>query len=70
MPLASSDPHEDIDVDVLDPRIIIWPMYLLCHGGVLSEAAMDGGVVVRFRPVLWIVGDVGRHFALVGHIIC
>jgi hypothetical protein len=36
MPLASSDPYEDISVDVLDPRIIIWPMDLLCHGSVLT----------------------------------
>jgi hypothetical protein len=32
MPLASSDPHEDISVDVLSSRIVIWPMDLLCHG--------------------------------------
>jgi hypothetical protein len=31
MPLASSDPHEDISVDVLGPWIVIWPMDLLCH---------------------------------------
>jgi hypothetical protein len=34
-----------------------------------NEAAVDGGVVVRFRPVLWVVGDVGRRFTLVGHSI-
>jgi hypothetical protein len=32
MSLASSDPHEDIFVDVLDPQIVIKPMDLLCHG--------------------------------------
>jgi hypothetical protein len=36
MPLASSDPHEDIDVDVLDPQIIIWPCTSIYHGGVLQ----------------------------------
>lgn len=36
MPLASSDPHEVIFVDVLGPRIVIWPMDLLCHGSVLT----------------------------------
>jgi hypothetical protein len=25
MPLASSGAHEDISVDVLGPRIVIWP---------------------------------------------
>jgi hypothetical protein len=31
---------------------------------------MDGRVVVRLRPVLQVVGDVGHHIALVGHNIC
>jgi hypothetical protein len=65
MPLASSNPHEDISVDVLGPRI--WPMYLLCHGGVLSKAAVDGRVDVCLGPVLRVIGDVGRCLALVGH---
>jgi hypothetical protein len=69
MPLASSDPHEDIYVDVLDPRIVFWPMDLLCHGGVLTEAAVDGGVVLRLRPVFWVVDDVGCRLAFVGHSI-
>ena len=69
MPLASSDPHEDIFVDVLDPRVIIWPMDLLGHGGVLTEAAVDGGVGVRLGPVIRVVGDVGRRLALMGHSI-
>jgi hypothetical protein len=34
MHLASSDHHEDIDV--LNPRIVIWPMDLLCPGSVLT----------------------------------
>jgi hypothetical protein len=29
MPLASSDPHEDISIDVLSPNIVIWPIYPL-----------------------------------------
>jgi hypothetical protein len=40
MPLASSDPHEDISVDVLGPRIVIWPMDLLGHGGVERELGL------------------------------
>ena len=69
MPLASSDPHEDISVDVLGPRIVIWPMDLLGHGGVLTESAVDGGVGVRLGPIIRVVGDVGRHLALLGHSI-
>jgi hypothetical protein len=51
MSLASSDPHEDIDIDVLGPRIIIWPMDLLCHGGVLMNAAVYDGVAIRLGPI-------------------
>ena len=69
MPLASSDPHEDISVDVLGPRIVIWPMDLLGHGGVLTESAVDGGVGVRLGPVIRVVGDVERCLALVVHSI-
>jgi hypothetical protein len=69
MPLSSSYPHEYISIDVLDPRIVLWPMDLLCHGGVLTKAAVDGGVVVRLGPVLLVVGDIRHHLALVGHSI-
>ena len=69
MPLASSDPHEDISVDVLGPQIIIWPVDLLGHGGVLTESAVDGGVGVRLGPVIRVVGDVGRRLTLMGHSI-
>ena len=69
MPLASSDPHEDISVDVLGPRIVIWPMDLLGHCGVLTESAVDGGVGVRLGPVIRVVGDIGRRRSLVGHSI-
>ena len=69
MPLASSDPHEDISVDVLGPRIVIWPMDLLGHCGVLTESAVDGGVGVRLEPIIRVVGDVGRRLALVSHSI-
>jgi hypothetical protein len=69
MPLASSDPHEDISVDILDPRIVIWPMDLLCHGSVLMRAAIDGRVAICLGPVIRVVGDVGRRLALVGHSI-
>jgi hypothetical protein len=69
MPLASSNPHEDISVDVLSPRIVIWSMDMLCHGSVLTEAAMGGGAAIRLRPVLRVVGEVGPFHALVGHSI-
>ena len=55
MSLASSDPHEHMD--------------LLCHGGVVMEAAVDDGVGVGLGPVIWVVGDVGRRLALMGHSI-
>jgi hypothetical protein len=69
MSLASSDPHEDIGVDLLGPRIVFWAMDLLCHGSVVMKAAIDGGVVVRFGPVIRVVGDVGHRLALMGHSI-
>ena len=69
MSLASSDPHEDMSVDVLGPRIVIWPMDLLGHGGVLTESAVDGGVGVRLGPVIRVVGDVGRRLTLMGRSI-
>jgi hypothetical protein len=69
MSLASCDSHDDISVDVLSPRIIIWPMNLLCHGGVLMKVVVDGGVTIHLGPVIRVVGDVGRRLALVGHSI-
>jgi hypothetical protein len=69
MSLASSDPHEDIRVDLLGPWIVLWAMDLLCHGGVVMKVAVDGGVVVRLGPVIRVVGDVGRRLALMGHSI-
>jgi hypothetical protein len=50
MSLASSDPHEHIGVDRLGARIIFWAMDLLRHGGVVMEAAVDGGVGVGLGP--------------------
>jgi hypothetical protein len=69
MSLASSDPLEDIGVNVLGPRIVIWPMDLLCHGGVLMKAAVDGGIAIRLEPIIRVVSDIGHRLALVGHSI-
>jgi hypothetical protein len=69
MSLASSDPHEHIRVDLLGARIIFWAMDLLRHGGVIIKAVVDGRVVVRLRPLIRVVGDVGRRLALMGHSI-
>jgi hypothetical protein len=69
MSLTSSDPHEDISVDVLGPWIVIWLMDLLCHGGVLMKADVDDRVAKRLGPVIRVVGDVERRLALVGHSI-
>ena len=69
MSLASSDPHEHISVDRLGARIIVWAMDILRHGGVVMEAAVDGGVGVGLGPVIRVVGDVGRRLTLMGHSI-
>jgi hypothetical protein len=63
---ASSDPHEDIKFDLLGPQIVIWPIDLLCHGGVVMKGAVDGGVAICLEPVIRVVGDIGRRLALVG----
>jgi hypothetical protein len=44
-------------------------MDLLCHDSVLNEAIVDGRVVVWLRPILQVVGDVGRLLSLVDHSI-
>jgi hypothetical protein len=67
MSLSSSDPHEDIEVDLLGPRIVFWAMDLLCHGGVVMKATVDGGFVVSLGPVIRVVGDVRCRLALMGH---
>jgi hypothetical protein len=69
MSLASSDPHEHIGVDLLGAQIIFWAMDLLCHGGVVMKAAVNGGVVVGLGPIIRVIGDVGCRLALMGHII-
>jgi hypothetical protein len=67
--VTSYNPHDDIFVDVLGPRIVLWPMDLICHGSVFTETTLDSRVDVRLGLVLRVVGDVGRHLALVGHSI-
>jgi hypothetical protein len=69
MSLASSDPHEDIGVDLLDPRIVFWAMDLVCHDGVVMKAVVDCGVDVCLKPVIRVVGDIGCRLALIGHSI-
>jgi hypothetical protein len=58
MSLASSDPHEHIEVDRLGAWIIVWAMDLLRHGGVVMKAAVDSGVGVGLGPVVRVVGDI------------
>jgi hypothetical protein len=67
MHLASSDPHEDISVDVLSPRIVIWPMDLLCHVSVLGGCRQRGCYTPWAH--LRVVGNVGCCLALVGHCV-
>jgi hypothetical protein len=69
MSLASSDPHEDIGVDLLNHRIVFWLMDLPCHGGVVMKVALDDGVAVHIGAVIRVVGDVRRRLALRGHSI-
>jgi hypothetical protein len=59
MSLASSDPHEHIEVNRLGAWIIVWAMDLLRHGGVVMKAAIDGGVGVGLRPY-WNLLSVAR----------
>jgi len=68
--LPSSQPHDDFSIKVLGGGIVLWPMDLPCHRCVLSEAGVDGRVVVRLGRVLWVVVDVGRRLALVDHCPC
>jgi hypothetical protein len=44
-------------------------MDLLCHGGVLMKATVDGGVAIRLGLIIRVVDDVGRRLVLVGHSI-
>ena len=69
MLLASSHPH-DLSIKGMGARIILWPMDLPCHRGVLTDAAMDGRIAVHLGWVLRAVGDVGLRLVLVGHSIC
>jgi hypothetical protein len=69
MSLTSSDPHEDIGVDLLGPRIVFLAMDLLCHGGVVMKTVVDDGVAVHLGPIIRVVGDVGPRLALVSHSI-
>jgi hypothetical protein len=70
MLLALSHPHDDLSIKVVGARIILWPMDRPCHRCVLIEAVVDARVGVCLGRVLWVVGDVGRRLALVGHSIC
>jgi hypothetical protein len=70
MLLASSHPHDEICVKVLGARIVLWPMDRLCGQSVLADAGVDASIGVRLGWVLWVVGDVERCLALVGHSPC
>jgi hypothetical protein len=70
MLLASSRPHGDFSINVLGERIEVWPMDLLCHRSVLTDAAVDGGVVVCLGRVRQVEVDLGRRLPLVGQSPC
>jgi hypothetical protein len=63
-------PVADFCVKVLGAWIVFRPMDLPCHRCVLTEATVDGSVIVRLRPILWVIVDVGRRLALMGHSKC
>jgi hypothetical protein len=69
MSLASADPHEDIGVDLLGPRMLFWAMDLLRHGSLVMKATIDGGVVVRLGSVIRVVVYIEHRLALMGHSI-
>jgi hypothetical protein len=71
MSLPSSNPHEDISVDVLGPRSLDLN---LAHGPPMPwRCTHEGGCrrqgCYTLGPVIRVVGDVGRRLALVGHSI-
>ena len=70
MLLASSHPHDDFSINGLRDRIELQPMHLPCHRVVLTEAAVDGRIVVRLEQVLWVIGDVGLCRPVVGQSPC
>jgi hypothetical protein len=70
MLLASSHPHDELSIEVLGAQVVLWPMDRPCHLSVLTETALDARVAVRLGRVRWVVVDVGRRLALVGHSIC
>ena len=67
MLLASTHPHDDLYIKVLGARVVLWPMDRPCRRHVLTDAGVDARVGVCLGRVLWVVGDGGRHLALVGH---
>lgn len=70
MLLALSHPHDDLSINVLGARIMLWPMGRPCRRRVLTDAGVDARVRVRLGRVLQVEGDVGRRLALVGHSKC
>ena len=69
MLLASSRPHDDFSINGLIDRIKLRNMNFLCHGGVPTEAAVDGCVAVHFGRILRVEGDIGRRLSFVGQTV-
>ena len=66
MLLASSHPHDDFCINGRRAWIELRPMDLCCHQVVLTEAAMDGRIAVRFWRGIRVVGDIGCRLPHVG----
>jgi len=67
MLLASSNPHDGLSINVVDPRIVVWPMDRPCHRRVVTDAVVDALIGVCLGRVVRVEGDVRRRLALVGH---
>jgi hypothetical protein len=52
MLLASSNPHDDLWIKVLEARVVVISMERPCRRRVLIDAGVDGRVVVRLGCVL------------------
>ena len=66
MLLASSHPHHDFSIKILGARIELWPKNMPYHHCILTDAAVDVGIVVRLGWVLRVEVNVCRRLALFG----
>jgi hypothetical protein len=64
---SPTNPHDRLSIKRCTDGIPLWPMDLPSRLRICSEAGVDGGIVVRLRRVVGVVGGLGRgRLALVG----